>query len=69
MVEDTHRHGALYASGRECPNVPDRYHRAAIYVDRVLKGGRPAELPVEPPTTPDLLSASRTLAMGCGTPG
>ena len=51
------------------PNVPDQYHRAAIYVDRVLKGARPAEPPVDQPTTLDLLSASRTLAMGFGTPG
>jgi putative ABC transport system substrate-binding protein len=41
------------------PNVPDQYPRAAIPIDRVHRGAQPAELPVEQPTTLDLVVNGR----------
>jgi putative ABC transport system substrate-binding protein len=55
--------GGLLALGASYPAM---HRRAATYADRILRGTRPAELPVEQPTTFDLvvnLQTARTLGL------
>ncbi len=55
--------GGLVSYG---PNFPDLYRRAGDYVDKILRGAKPASLPVEQPTKFDLvvnLTTARLLGL------
>src|SRR5215831_1250084 len=74
-LADRHRLPAVYPSRLDAaigglisygPDMVDQYRRAAGYVDRILKGEKPADLPVQHPTKYELvinLKTAKTLGL------
>ena len=62
-VRDYVEAGGLMSYG---PSIVDQFRRAADYVDKILRGGKPSDIPIEQPTKFDLvinLTTAKTLGL------
>ena len=58
--------GGLISYG---PNFPELWRRAAAYIDKILRGAKPADIPVEQPAKFDLVINLKTAkALGLTVP-
>ncbi|HJZ82442.1 MAG TPA: ABC transporter substrate binding protein, partial [Pyrinomonadaceae bacterium] len=65
-LSDFARDGGLLSYG---PDVTDTFRRAASYVDHILRGAKPAELPVQMPTKFEMILNLKTAkALGLTVP-
>jgi putative ABC transport system substrate-binding protein len=71
-LPDTHYSGEFVEAGglmSYAPNLPDMFRRAALHIDKILRGAKPAELPIEQPIRVDLLINLKTAkALGLALP-
>ena len=66
MMDCEHDGGGLISYG---PYIVDEYRRAASYADRILKGSKPSELPVQAPVKFELVVNLKTAkALGLDVP-
>jgi putative ABC transport system substrate-binding protein len=65
-VRDFVEAGGLMSYG---PNLPDQFRRAAEFVDKMLRGAKPNDIPVEQPTKFDLvINLTTAKALGLAVP-
>jgi putative ABC transport system substrate-binding protein len=71
-LPDTHYTAEFVDAGglmSYAPNLPEMFRRAAVHIDKILRGAKPAELPVEQPTRIDLVINLKTAkALGLSLP-
>ena len=65
-IGSTSKRGGLMSYGA---NLPDLYRRCADYVDKILRGTKPADIPVEQPTKFDIaINLTTAKALGLTIP-
>jgi ABC-type uncharacterized transport system substrate-binding protein len=52
----------------KAPNIADNFRRAATYVDKILKGAKPADLPVQQPTNDQVINLKTAKQIGVTIP-